>query len=437
MTCYVLKPDGGIVFRPEGGAVLRPECVPVWRKTGILTSSRLGCPGEYAVILTARDSRTFAGEFKFSKLTWSRELDGISTATINVPDVFGGLRCNVEFGGVVKPWKFGIRIEADGTEMFSGPIVSIERPVQGQSGADYLTITANDLMAWTRKRVTPDTLMFTDEDAGVVFKTVLDAGMAADNLPGLYCPEFSTGLTMTREVVARDFEITGDILQEVADSAVDYFMYGTSLVVYDAGKSVRPAGWYMNDGIEDRRFLESPDPYGRFIFGLFTSEAWAERPGYVLDGFAQSNDVIVAGADSGEAGFRRFWRSNGGINPEIGQLTSVEVSPLYRSREGEPIVDDAVFQERADSMWDLRHNAVAVISGGSLSEDAPVSLDGLIPGSLWAVDLAEHGLSDLLTVQRLKRVDVEVTFDQAGMRQRVTPTLIPLGTDEGTVRDEP
>lgn len=392
------------------------------------TDFTLGCAEEYTVLLTARDLETYAAEIRWSELSFSRVLDDISEAEVTIPDVFGGLRCNVELGGVVTPWRFGIRIERNGSEVWSGPITNVERPVRDGAGSDYVTVTASDKMAWGLKRTTPDFLSYEDADAGTVFKGVLDAGMAPDNVHNLVCPEFATGYTMTREVVPLDFEYTFDILSELADSAVDYFMIGGELAVYDA---VDFGWWVLRDGVR-RRLAPTDDPYGRYIFGLFTDGAFVARPGYSIDGFAQTNNVYVPGADSGEAGFRRYWEASD-IDLLDGLLTHVDVSSLYRPQTGGIITDDAVFQQRADSVLALGNGPVISITGGVLSQQAPVRMQDLLPGSIWAVDCASLGIAPLLNVHRLKRVDVSVSASNGGIVEEVSPSLIPIGSDESVI----
>jgi len=352
-------------------------------------------------------------------------LDEVSTATVTVPDVFGGLRCNIELGDAIVPWRFGLRIERNGSEVWSGPITSITRPTRDGAGADYVEIMASDIMIWMAKRTTTASQLYTDQDGGTVFKGVIEDGVSFDNLFDLQCPEFTTGYTMTREILALDFEYTLDVLTELADSAVDYFVYGKELVVYD----VATPGWFVQrDGVKTR-IAPTIDPFGRYIYGLFTDEAYISRPGFTIDGMSQANNVLIPGADSGEAGFRLYWQASD-VDLNYGLLSYVDVNPLYRPSSDGPIVEDAVFQERADSVLALRAQSIVVFSGGALSPSAPVTIDGLLPGSLWAIDLAEVGVGRLLDAQRLKRVDVEVSVSSGGIVERVSPTLIPIGSDE-------
>jgi hypothetical protein len=291
-----------------------------------------------------------------------------------------------------------------------------------------VTISAEDKMAWMSKRTITDLLPFVGVDAGTVFKSVIDESADIDNLFGLVCPDFTTGYTMTREIVPLDFEYSLDILSEIANAAVDYTVVANELVVQQSASSGAPQGWFTIRNGQKVRWAPTTDAFGRYIFGLFTDEAFDARPGYTLDGYAQANNIYVPGADSGEAGFRRVW-SAFDVDPLDGVLTYVDVNTLYRPQE-DPVVADAAFQQRADSLLAWRKNTPAIVSGGTLSQQAPVTIDRLFPGSLWTLDLAEKGIEELLTVQRLKRIDVDVSVSGGGFAEKVSPTLIPIGTDE-------
>ena len=389
----------------------------------------LGCADEYTVIITARDLETYAAQVDWSQLTWSRVLDEISDATVTVPDIFGGMRCNIELGSAIVPWRFGIRIERNGELVWSGPITSVERPVRNGQGSDYVTISAQDKMVWTTRRTPTEDLFYQAQDGATVFKGVVDDATSLDNLFGLECPSFNTGFTMTRDILAADFEYMYDILDDLARSAVDFFMVGNELAVQNQTQAGQPAGWYVVRDGQQELLAPTPDSYGRYIFGLFTDEAWSARPGFVLDGLAQANNIYVPGADSGESGFRRFWTA-ANVNLLDGLLTYVDVNTLYRPQEGTPISAEAVFQERADSLLALRSSVPVILSGGTLSQKAPVTMDRLFPGALWSIDLADHGVSQLLSIHRLKRIDVTVDVSSGSIVESVSPTLIPIGTDE-------
>ena len=387
----------------------------------------LGCPEEYSVIVVARDLETYAARLDWSSISWSRVLDDISEASVVVPDSLGGLRCNLEIGDSIVPWKFGLRIERNGQEVWSGPITTMERPerADGSGSADHVVIGAHDAMIWTGRRIVTQNLSFTNEDAGVVFRSVLADAMSLDNPMGLEAPQFNTGYTMTREVVQRDWEYVDSILTGLANSAVDYFMLGRELVVYDGVNF----GWFVQRNGTRTRIARTSDPFGRYIFGLFTDEAFNARPSWLLDGLTQANDIIVPGADSGEAGFRRYWRASD-VDLTVGLLTRTEVIPLYRPESIGIITDDQVFQQAADSRLALTINPVSVLSGASLSQSAPVRVENLLPGSLWAIDLGDIGIAGLVDVQRLKAVDVTVEATSGGVIENVVPRLIPLGSDE-------
>lgn len=391
-------------------------------------STVLGCAQEYSVIITGRDLNNYAAELKWSQITWSRVLDEISSASVTVPDKFGGLDCNISLGSELRPWRYGIRIERDGELVWAGPITNISRPVRNGQGADYVTISAQDKMTWMRKRLIKTSQLLSFQDGGSVFRSILLQGTNQDNAFNLTCPNFSTGFTVTRDLLALDFEYVYDLLSDLGNSAVDWFIIGNDLAVLHAPSGISNQ-WRIGNGGTTQQLAPTPDSFGRYFFGTFTDDSWVARPGYELDGESQANDVFIPGADSGLQGFRRFWTASQ-ANVADGVLSYVDVNPLYRPQEGTPITAVGIFQRRADSLLALRKDTPVVISGGVLSRTAPVTVNNLFPGSLWVIDLTDKGISELVTIQRLKQVDVNVSVNNGSIVENVSPTLMPLGTDE-------
>lgn len=322
----------------------------------------------------------------------------------------------------------------DGALEWVGPITQVARPSRTDAGADYTEIRAMDKSAWLLRRTLPEDLATVagGSDAGALFKALIELAVLADNEFGLYCPTFTAGATLSRQFYTRSFEYVFDMITDLANSAVDWFVIGQDLAVESRALDGLPRGWFIQDGgVERRQLAYTPDEYGRYIFGLFTDQAWTQRPGWTKDGMSQGNFVVTPGGDSGETGFRRFWTADG-TDADTGLLTWVDVNPLYQADPDGVITgaEEEAFQARADSTLALRQEAPLSLTGGSLSQDAPVTRDRLFPGSLWAIDLAEPGFSRLATIQRLKRIDMQFAQSRAGLSETVSPTLIPLGTDE-------
>lgn len=377
---------------------------------------------DYTATIVARDLNTVVSTVRFSDLGWGRVLDDLSEATVTIPDKLYGRPCEAALSEELEPWRYGLLIERNAQRVWRGPITDITRP----PGVDALTITANDKMAWTKKRrLYGSDLEFEGVDSGRAFRRLVERAVGVDNVFGLYCPTVITGHVIYRNVVALDFEWIFDVLAELAQASIDFTVVDDKLVLRHPG-----VAWYWAPVPQGSTELieGGGDPLS---FGPFTDEAFAERPGYQKNGWEQGNDIVVPGADSGEAGFRRYWQqTNGGADPRDGVLSYVDVNALYRPQPGTPISTAGIFQQRANALYAMRKYAPQVTMGTALTRQAPVEINQLVPGSVWGIDITESKIPALRAkLQRLARVDVKVTVGDDGVSEEIVPTLIPIGSD--------
>jgi hypothetical protein len=393
---------------------------------------QLDCAETYEVFITGRDYTTVIDAVPYSSINWQRILDDASEAKVVVPDRLGGLRCVAAYGGLV-PWRYGIRIERNSQEVWSGPVVGVDRGDGAPGDVDAVTVSASDVLARYKKRLITDTVsyIYTNEDAGRILAGVLTSSTHAFDRWRMPAPTVLTGTAMSREIKARDFELAWDVLKDLFDAAIDAWVYNGRLVVYEPS-----TGWVYVAPNGEIALLEGPyNDVGELVYGLFTDEAFERRPGWSISGMAQSNRAWVPGGDSGEAGFRLYWTAS--ASPTIweldGVLDVVDVDSLHRASDDDTPVSDTVFQRHADSLVAARAIAPAVITGGTLAQGAPVDVVNLRPGSLWTLDIHDAGRPQLLQISRLKSVDVEVSVDRdAGVVEAVTPTLVPVGFTEAS-----
>lgn len=385
---------------------------------------RLGCAEDYRVFVTAGDYSTVIDSIAWSDLEWTRILDEPSTATVTVPDRYGGLSCCARLGGLL-PWRFGLRIERDDRLVWSGPVTNVQR------APDSLRVTASDVMARFQKRLATrntDTT-FQMADAGVAFaQVILEAqdGVAAEQW-SLQPPEVATGFPFSRTVLVRDFEIAWDILQELAEAAIDFWVGNGVLYVFEPR-----TGWvYWDTVTETNTLLEGPyTASSELLYGTFTESTFVGLPQWSINGWAQTNIGWVPGADVGETGARRYWAASYPLSvANDGVLDGVETFNLYRPEEEEDIPDD-VFQAFADSLVAQRGLAPPIMEGAMLAENAPIDVDHLRPGSIWQVDIWDACYGQLLQATRLKRVTVRAAKTTDGITETVEPVLFPLGTTE-------
>lgn len=395
---------------------------------------KLGCAEEYSAFITQTDPTTLdqviVDAVGWSEIEWERVLDDISTASVTIPDEYRGVYCCVPLGGL-RNWRFGLRIERNGCHVWSGPITGISRPVGSQGGMPELRLTASDMLARFKRRLASRTTRrFKNVDAGVVLATLINSSSrltAPYDGFNLTCPIVTLGTGITREIVARDFEYAWDVIKEILDSSADGYVMNGLLHLFEPG-----TGWNYVDGV-DQNILEGPIDYasGELIYGMFTESSYRERPGWSVSGMGQANTSYVPGDASGEMGFRRYWTAQDDTAAQTdGVLDIVDPNPLVRASDDAPVISDETFQRRATSIVSLRSSAPAVIEGGALAEDAPVSIDHLRPGTIWRVDIHDACFGQLLQASRLKRVSVKVTRNDGRLEESVSPTLYPVGYTE-------
>ncbi|MCD6056573.1 MAG: hypothetical protein K0R44_45 [Thermomicrobiales bacterium] len=387
----------------------------------------LGCASEYEAIITGNDYETRIDAVRWSNITWERVLDEISTASVVVPDEWGGVACCAKYGGL-KPWRYGMTIERDGMPVWKGPVTSVAR------SDGRITISCSDTFSRFRKRLATRTesLRFVSNDVGQMFAYILNVSARVPTDAFVFnVPQPAVGVAITRNVVAREFNYAWDVVEDLLDSSIDAYVLAGVPVVFQPN-----VGWLFIGPLNEQYYLNTEQAAavtsgGDTVYGMFTQEAFTEIPQWTINGMAQANTGWAPGADSGQGGFRKFWTAQ--IDDDLpydSVLDIVETAELYRAGEGEVEPDDSAFQRRVDSLVALRAIAPAVIDSVSLSAEAPVNVENLRPGSIWTMDVFDACWGQLLAAGRVKRVRGSV---QAGEDEKIAVTLQPLGYTEGAL----
>jgi hypothetical protein len=387
---------------------------------------RLGCADDYRVFVTANDYETIIDGVGWSEIEWERVLDEPSTATVTLPDRYGGAACCARLGGLM-PWRYGLRIERNDVSVWKGPVTNIQR------APEALRVSASDVMARFQKRLATRhvDLNLDFADAGTAFAVVVLEAQIHDSTERLteawqvLPPEVETGLAIKRMILVRDFEMAWDVLNDFAEASVDFWIGNGVLYVFDHNQ-----GWMYHDGERTVRLDGPYSPEHELVYGTFTESNFVSLPTWSINGQAQANVGWVPGADVGTSGARRFWTASNPWSMNVdGVLDQVETFNLYRPEAEEDIPDD-VFQRFADSLVAVRGIGPAVIEGTVLAENAPVDVDNLRPGSIWQLDVFDACYGQLLQVNRLKRVTVRVAVSGDGLTETVEPVLFPIGFEE-------
>jgi hypothetical protein len=397
----------------------------------------LQCADSYRVFVTRNSNESaedqIIDELGWNDIEWSRTLDEISTAAVTVPDRYSGVFCLAAYGGL-RPWYYGLRILCNDQLVWRGPVTGVSRP-SGEFGTmPAIRVTASDMLARFELRLaTRQFRLYENVDTGQFVRTILSetakVGYPNDGFV-LEIPSVYTGVGITRELVPKDFEYAWQVVRDLLESSVDMYVLNGELIIFHPG-----LGWIRREtsGIQER----IDGPYlagtGELLYGLFTAQAYTERPGWSISGWNQANQTWVSSTDQGTDGARRFWTAADSASIlDVGVLDFVETTALYRS-SSDAIIPDAAFQAQAASALQLRASPPAIIEGGALADGAPIDRDNLRPGSIWLVDIYDAGYGQLRQPSRLKRVTVRVTRNDDGLTEQISPVLYPLGHTEATL----
>lgn len=393
---------------------------------------RLDCAESYTAWITDRSYENRLESIPWSSINWERVLDAPSDASVDSPDELGGAYCLARLGPLV-PWKYGLILERNDQEVWKGPINSVKRPVN-QSGraVDYVRIGAVDILGRYAKLplIYGAPAHYKSTDTGVIFREIINIhSRSSADLWEIPVPEFSSGTELSRVLRASDNQAALDVLQDLMDSSIDAFISAGVLYCFDPSR-----GWvYFNGLFTD--VLDGPYSSTRdFVYGTFTSESYSERPGWGISGNSQGNYVTVASTQVGEMGFAKIYQAQDATSQdEYGVLLLRDQNQLSRPQDGELTISETSLQRRADSLRDLHSIAPAVVDGGVLAEGAPINVPHLRPGSIWNLDIHDAGYGQLLQRGRLRRVSVSVSITDGAVVEKISPSIYPVGYEEGSL----
>ena len=381
---------------------------------------RLGCAETYNVYITDDTYENILDVARFSDISWERVEDDVSSASATFPDELGGVLCVAKLGGL-RPWKHGLLIERNDQQVWNGPIVNV-----GRAG-NAIHVTAGDVLARYRKRFLlreiANPASYTNVDAGRLFHDIITthAFQPSDRWTPTV-PLVQVGSPVTRTLRPREFKYAWDMLHELLDTSLDAYVMNGTLYVWEPN-----AGWRYQARI--KRTLEGPyNANFDLVYGTFTEESFSQRADWTIDGMGQANFVAVPATETGEHAFRSYEAAeNVASQAEYGVLDMVDPDQTERPEDKTPTDIEKALQVRADTLLAMRALPPAIIEGGVLSEDAPIDMNHLRPGSIWRLDVFDVGYGQLLQAGRLKRVSVRVTVGDEGIREEITPTLYPPG----------
>lgn len=432
---------------------------------GVLLMGVLGCPEEYEAIIVDSLTQQTIFHVPWSRITWSRVRNEVSTAGVTIAAADGGLGCCSQFGGL-RGWSQMLRIERNGSVVWDGPITGWSRPSIANGGDGSVTIRAHDRFVLTYKR-----LVALDrtglQDPGELFRNVLiDASFGTIGVdpypftvPAL--AEFTSLASSELDssvVVARLERIYDVISQLVSQDAIYYSMIGGVLWVDETAVRVLLGGSGLRPALNE--------------------ETTIDLPGIEVDCLAQSTIAYGGTLGTGKSGFPVVSAQAPYANEflsctlEVGQSfdRTSEVDPrwigVYTSQLD--VYTQVLAAQVATPQVTIEQVILSPDFGASQLEE---DLSNLVPGAIIDIDYEDTCGFDVpyvgtaleyrywwteeilvdqfvdryawmptpvssasIVTARLERLDVEVGVAEGGaVAERITASLTPTAEWDGTL----
>lgn len=350
---------------------------------------QLGC-GSYTARIVTRGGSMLIAEIPATKLKWSRQLDDTSQADLET-DQRATIACCAQLG-VLRQWRHEYSVMRDGVEVWVGPLAG--QPKYAYQGAQ---LKARDLSAWLDKRFIHNTISYVNADLATIFEAYVRDAMSPDPTPGLAVTASPCGVRGTRSVDAADYKHAGPEIRELSQSGIDWTMIGRVML---AGGLVVPSTPVAT--LTDEHFVDPPD---------------VEE-----DGMAQANRWAVLGAQAHDAVTGQF-TSGFAFTGVAESVADANEDGLLEDRvQIDQVKDTQSAYAAAVGRLALTRTTIPIISGGTLTPSAPITIDQLVPGALVNV-LLQNTCRPVSGQYRLQTVDVTVAPDE-----QVSITLQPMGT---------
>lgn len=374
-----------------------------------MVGGQLGC-GTYEAYFKSRGGDLFiCRALNITSVSWGRRLSDISEATIT-------LALNGEEGdccacvGSINPWEHELAIYREGVEVWVGPVTGAEIN-QAQSTARF---DARDLSIWFDRRwveVQDTDVEFEEADITEVYNWLMVHAYYKDpfNLDWYFTG--TAGIPIDRSYLSYDpsigerwggnYPYVGDELRELRKSGIDSTVVRRT---YIAGN------------------ITSGQPAARLTDSSFT-----EPPTLIVAGGGMATEVGVGGGAGGFSGWtdEDMWieKPNDAPRTQFG---------LLQYFENAPDIDDVdTYQtpnpvtQRAYALRELKKEPYVYIKNGPLTQNAPITIEELIPGRHIRVDLLK---SCRVVESDYMLASVSVEFGPDG--EKVSLELTPPGAEQ-------
>jgi hypothetical protein len=335
---------------------------------------------DYRITIVDRPTGTTLLEVQPETVEWSRELDGISRASVRLPSNCCGALADV------RTWRHELHISRAGEQTWEGPI-SVDASCRSGN-----VLEARDILWWQTRRVIHNDHIWAAIGAVPAARELLIDGYQPDDPNAIqYIQDIGTGVVQGRTYLTNsDYVMTA--IDDLAKGNLDYTTIG-------------------------RRIVLMPQGYQLGRLSLLTCDHFQGDVCGTEDGYAAATRAVVKGKDdSGIVG------SFGGTDSYFGLIEVLTQ-------------DDAITSSTtaADQARGIVNGAnpppflVQPPDGSALSPDAPLCMAELVPGVTIPVSL---DCTCRTTTQDMRLTKLQVTVDASG--EQVQPFLTPIGFDNGT-----
>lgn len=372
-----------------------------------MTDDLLG-DAEYEVYFKSRGGQQFICRARnMTSLSWGRVMNDVSTASVSIAlnDLDNN---NCECVSQINPWEHELAVYRNGVEVWVGPVVN--------GSIDLANLTASyearDLSAWFDHRwveVSDNDVEFEETDISEVFEWLIQHAYYKQpwnmswNIPRTQVPidRVYTGSDPS-ERWNGSFQSIGEELRALSESGIDTTVIGRQYI----------AGDLQTTSVPSRLLIDGH---------------WSVLPSIQIVGSSMATEVGVGGGNGGYYGWYddQIW---------IERADSDDAGDRYgllQSFFNAPELDDAdttslpnAVTQQAYGLRELKKAPFVYVKGGSLSAKAPLPIDTLVPGSVYAVKL----LGTCRTIEDVYRLQsVNVSYGTSG--EDVAIELTPLGAD--------
>lgn len=414
------------------------------------TQGALGHAERYDVVIHQRGgSRVYGYVDGVTAITWGRKLDDYSECTVEVAKIDASEECAGMLGSV-HTWGHEVSIYRDGYFVWQGPLVTKTETSTG------FTLEARDMLAWCDSRPVLNTYNWSlepgetpnpdDPNYDPSAEVVIDAAHVIGKLladafgrgvlieprldPGfmdyLKIPE-TVGQNASFQCMQAGEKNLGEALRSIVENGVDMFTIGRYICFYPT----RYGFEYPPLRLTEYDFLDELEARENGLEAASQVVVIGQKPEREVSGGSQpasEQPKPIGTWPWMEAGSNQ-WRPVEPYDDFYGYLGYTQESDTATSLQRARQIAAQSYMYRYPAPVD-----VVVPDGARLSQDAPITVDELIPGYPVVLSLDTYRTD----VQRrfvISECEFEVTVDESGMTEAIKVSLashdVPPGTEEG------